>query len=53
MSGEPGSVEYYLERALAARVEAERTTLKEMKDELLRLAEAFEKLAERKQRQKR
>lgn len=48
MSGVPGSIgyiEYYLERALLARLEATKTTRKEVKDELLRIAVAFEALA--------
>ncbi|MGH6974240.1 MAG: hypothetical protein ACRED6_06400 [Stellaceae bacterium] len=48
MSGEPGSIgyiEYYLERALLARLEATKTTNQEIKDELLRIAAAFETLA--------
>lgn len=51
MSGEVGSVEHYLERALSARIEAAKTTNREMADELLRLAHAFELLAERKKKQ--
>lgn len=51
MSGEIRSVEYYLERASSARIEAAKTTDREMADELLRLAQAFEILAERKKKQ--
>jgi len=51
MSGERGSVEYYLERALLARLEAERCTTKELRDELLRIAALFEALAEKKKQQ--
>lgn len=53
MSGDSGTVAYYLERALAARIEAAKTTNREMADELLRLALAFDMLAERKKRQNR
>jgi len=48
MSGVPGTIgyiEYYLERALLARLEASKTTNPEVKDELLRAALAFETLA--------
>ncbi len=48
MPGVPGSIgyiEYYLERALLARLEATKTTNQEVKDELLRMAIAFETLA--------
>lgn len=51
MAGEIRSVEYYLERALSARLEAGKTTDRDMADELLRLAHAFESLAERKKKQ--
>lgn len=51
MSGEIRSVAYYLERASSARIEAAKTTDREMADELLRLAHAFEILAERKKKQ--
>lgn len=51
MSGESRGVEYYRERALSARIEAAKTTNREMADELLRLAHAFELLAERKKKQ--
>ena len=53
MSGDVGTVAYYHERALAARVEAGKTTNRELADELLRLAAAFDALAERKKRQAR
>lgn len=48
MSGVPGTIgyiEYYLERALLARLEATKTLRKEVKDELLRIAVVFEGLA--------
>lgn len=53
MSGDSHTVEYYLERAVATRVEAAKTTDREMADELLRLAAAFDLLAEHKKRQNR
>lgn len=52
MSGEVWSVEYYLERASSARIEAAKTADREMADELLKLARAFEILAERKKKKK-
>lgn len=48
MSGIPGTIgyiEHYLERALLARLEATKTTIPEVKDELLRMAVAFDALA--------
>lgn len=48
MSGVPGTIgyiEYYLERALLARLEAAQTTNQDVKDELLRIAVAFDALA--------
>jgi len=42
-----GTSGYYLEQAARIRATAERATIPEIKDELLKIAAAFERLAER------
>lgn len=52
MAGEPGSAEhiaYYRERAAHARLAAAKTTDEQVRAELLRIAAAFELLAQHKQ----
>lgn len=47
MRSDDDAVHYYLEQAARVRIEAEKVTIKEFRDELFKIAAAFERLATR------